>query len=104
LILDACRALLAAKLADKAIGPLRALVAADPTNRDARSLFNVTRAHSTQGKAKTRNLWIGDERAGPGLGRSGAGAQRPRDQRQLLELERSGQRPSVAAHPRRRLP
>lgn len=57
-IIDASRTLVQGGFADKALAPLRALVAADPTNRDARSLFNVARAQSTQGKAKTRNLWI----------------------------------------------
>ncbi|HUR27643.1 MAG TPA: DUF4388 domain-containing protein [Planctomycetota bacterium] len=57
-LLDACRALVQSGLADKALAPLRALVASDPADREARSLFNVARARSTEGKAKLRNLWI----------------------------------------------
>lgn len=95
-LLEACRALLHGGLADKAVAPLRALVAADPTNRDARSLYNVTRSKSTQGKAKSRNLWIvlacmlilgvvAVVRVHKGR----------EVERQLLELEGSGQRPEV---------
>ncbi|MBK8179184.1 MAG: DUF4388 domain-containing protein [Planctomycetes bacterium] len=95
-ILEACRALLDAGLADKALGPLRALVTADPTNRDARSLFNVTRSRSTQGKAKTRNLWIALALVGVlGLGALvQLHADRAVEQR-VAEMEASEQRPEV---------
>lgn len=95
-ILEACRALLQGGLADKAIAPLRALVAADPTNRDARSLFNVTRAKSTQGRAKTRNLWIA--LASVVILALVALVQVHSDralEQRLIELETSDQRPEV---------
>ncbi|HTF90397.1 MAG TPA: hypothetical protein VK843_18415, partial [Planctomycetota bacterium] len=95
-ILDACRSLVSSGLADKALGPLRALVNADQTNRDARSLFNVARAQSTQGKAKMRNLWIALALVGIlGLGALVQVHQDRQVENQLIELENSGQRPEV---------
>ncbi len=95
-LLEACRTMIAGGLADKALAPLRALVAADPTNRDARSLFNVARASSTQGKAKTRNLWIA--LAMSVLLALAAVVQVHNDnaiQERLSELESSNQRPEI---------
>ena len=95
-LLESCRALINGGLADKALAPLRALVAADPANRDARSLFSAARARSTQGKAKTRNLWIALSVALI-LG-VGALVQVQSDhsvQRRLTEIETSGQQPGL---------
>ena len=58
-IIEAARTLINSGLAEKAIGPLRALIDAQSNNRDARQLLNLARARSAQGRRRRRNVLIG---------------------------------------------
>jgi hypothetical protein len=58
-IVEACRTLIDAKLPDKAIGPLRSLLLANPAQREARSLLTAARNRSARGKRQRRNSMVG---------------------------------------------
>lgn len=58
-VIEACRALIDGNLAEKAIGPLRSVISAQPSNREARQLLNQARSRSTLGRARRRNALIG---------------------------------------------
>ena len=58
-IVEACRTLVDSGLSEKAVGPLRSLTTADPTNREARALLNIARKNTVSGKKLRRNTLIG---------------------------------------------
>ncbi len=58
-VLEACRTLLAAGHAEKALSPLRGLLQADPANREARTLLSQARAKSAAGKNTRRTAVVG---------------------------------------------
>jgi len=58
-ILEACRALIQADASDRAAGPLRSLLTADPSNREARALLGLARKKSASGRKARRNAIVG---------------------------------------------
>ncbi len=57
-VVEACRGLLLANAPDKAIGPLRQLLDAMPTHREAKALLNVAHGKTVTGKRTRRNSVI----------------------------------------------
>jgi tetratricopeptide (TPR) repeat protein len=57
-IVGACRSLIEAGQAEKAVGPLRALVDAAPGNREARALLAFARNKTSSGRKSRRNTLI----------------------------------------------
>ena len=58
-IIEGCRTLIESEASDKAAGPLRALLTAAPTNREARSMLGLARKRSVSGKKLRRNSLVG---------------------------------------------
>jgi hypothetical protein len=54
-VIEACSTLIESGLSEKAVGPLRTLLTADPGNRDARALIGAARTNSASGKRYRRN-------------------------------------------------
>ena len=54
-VLEACRTLISSGLSEKAVGPLRTLIAAHPGDREARALLGAARTESASGKRYRRN-------------------------------------------------
>ncbi len=57
-ILEGCRDLIEAQNAEKALGPLRAVLQAEPENREARALYSMARSRSATGKRARRNAFL----------------------------------------------
>lgn len=58
-IIEACRSLIESNNSEKAAGPLRNLLTADPANREARALLSLARKRSASGRKVRRNSLVG---------------------------------------------
>jgi tetratricopeptide (TPR) repeat protein len=57
-ILEGCRDLIESGNAEKAIGPLRAILGSEPEHREARALYSLARSRSATGRRARRNAML----------------------------------------------